>query len=106
MKETIYLLVDARGVQGMRKSLTTTKRGEVCVKLNIEMPAKAFNPPMLEQTVVINDWRDGIDLEDVQFRNSVITEEEAEVIRQRRLEKMKEVLESQGYKVEKEVSDE
>lgn len=100
MKDTIYLIVDQRGVQSMRKSFTGTRRGEVCVKLNVEVDKKAFEPPVIEQNVYVNDWRDGIDLEDVQFNQNVITEEEAEMVRQKRLAKMSQILEDQGYKVE------
>jgi hypothetical protein len=39
----------------------------------------------------VNDWRHGIDLEDGEFRQSIITPEEAGSIRQRRLEKMREM---------------
>ena len=100
MKDVIYLTIDQRGVQAMRKSYTGARRGEVIVKLNVEVPKEAFNPPVLEQRVYVNDWRDGIDLEDVQFKQNVITEEEAELVRQRRLEKMSRILAEQGYKVE------
>jgi hypothetical protein len=36
----------------------------------------------------------------VQFNESVITEDEAAIIRKRRLEKMKRIMEEQGYKIE------
>lgn len=101
MKDTIYLIVDQRGVQSMRKSFVGTRRGEVCVKLNVEVDKKAFEPPVIEQTVVINDWRDGVDIEDVQFNQNVITEEEAAIVRQKRIEKMASILEEQGYQITK-----
>lgn len=83
----------------MTKNLPSLYRGEVAVKLTVTVTDKAFNPPTLDQEVVINDWREGIDLEDVEFRQSIITREEAEVIKQRRLAKMTEVLKKQGYKI-------
>lgn len=101
MNTTIYLTVDRSGVQHMRKSLTDARRGECIVQLDIEMPPEAFSPPVLRQKVVVNDWREGIDLEDVRFKNGVITEEEAASIRAGRIEKMKAVLEEQGYEVTK-----
>lgn len=106
MKATIFLIVDRNGVQGMRKSLPDVRRGEVPVKLNITVPQEAFAPPMLVQDVQVDDWRQGIDLQDIEFRQSVITPEEAKEIRERRLAKMKEVLENQGYKVEAPESEE
>jgi hypothetical protein len=99
MKETIYLIVNQNGIQTMRKTLPNVRRGEIPVKLNITIPKEAFAPPTLVQDVVVNDWRQGIELQDVEFRESVITPEEAQIIRERRVEKMKEVLEGQGYTV-------
>jgi hypothetical protein len=100
MKETIYLVVDRSGITAMRKNLPEVRRGEIPVKLTITVPPEAFNPPTLSQEITVNDWRQGIDMEDVEFRNSIITADEAEVIRQRRLEKMRTILEAQGYKIE------
>lgn len=101
MKDTIYLLINKNGVQGMRKSFVGTKRGEVCVKFNVEMPSDAFEPPVLVQNVYIDKWTKGVDMEDVQFNQNVITEEEAEIVRGNRLAKMAEILKSQGYTVSK-----
>lgn len=100
MKDIIFLTVDERGVQHMRKSYTGARRGEVIIKLNVEVNPKAFTPPVLEQTVYVDDWQKGIDMEDVKFEKNIITAEEADIVRQRRLEKMREILESQGYKIE------
>lgn len=100
MKDTIYLTVNQSGVQTMRKSYTGCKKGEIVVKLNVEVKEEAFTPPTIEQFVVVNDWDKGVDIEDVKFEDQWITEEEAEMVRQNRLHKMKEILESQGYSVE------
>lgn len=99
MKDTIYLIVNKSGVQSMRKSFVGTKRDEVCVKLNVTVAEKAFQPPILEQNVAVEDWRDGVDIEDVKFERNVITSEEAEIVKERRLAKMTNILESQGYQV-------
>jgi hypothetical protein len=95
MKEVIYLVVSQNKVERMTKRLPDLYRGEIPVKLTLNVPKEAFNPPTLDQEVYVEDWRQGIDLEDVEFRQSIITKEEAEVIRQTRLEKMKTVLEAQ-----------
>lgn len=102
MKEVIYLVVSNRKVERMTKTLPNIYRGEVIVKLNVTVTDKAFNPPTLDQEVIVDDWREGVDLEDVEFRQNVITKEEAAEIRERRLEKMRTVLEGQGYTVTKE----
>jgi hypothetical protein len=100
MKDTIYLVADKYGVRRMTKKLPSTYRGETIVKLAVTLPPEAFEPPTLSQEVVIEDWRQGIELEDIEFRHNFITEEEAATIRQNRLEKIKSILEQQGYNVE------
>jgi len=100
MKDIIYLTMDAYGVQSMRKSYTGCKKGEIIVKLNVDVAKDAFQPPVIEQFVQIKDWSEGVSVDDVKFERNVITEEEAEHIRAKRLEKMKQILEEQGFKVE------
>lgn len=101
MKETIYLVVSRNKVERMTKNLPSIYKGEVPVRVNVEVDEKAFRPPVIEKDVYIEDWRDGIDIEDVEFEGTAITKDEAEIIRQRRLERMKEILEGQGYQVSK-----
>jgi hypothetical protein len=97
--ETIYLILNQHGVDRMTKRLPSVGRDEVPVRLHIKIDPKVFQAPTLERTVEIVDWRGGIDLEDVQFTGTFITEEEANIIRARRLAKMREILETQGYSV-------
>lgn len=99
MKETIYLVVSPYKVERMTKNLPGLSRGEIPVKLTITVDEKAFREPVISKEVHIDDWRDGVDIADVEFRGSVITEEEAELIKQRRLEKMRGILEAQGFTV-------
>lgn len=101
MKDLIYLVIDNDKVKRMTKSLPSIYRGEVIVKLDVNVSQEAFDPPTLSQQIFVDDWRKGIDLDDVEFRQSIITEEEAETIRQRRLEKMREILEAQGFEITK-----
>jgi hypothetical protein len=97
--ETIYLILNQHGVARMTKRLPPVGRDEVPVKLHVRIDPNAFQTPVLERTVEIVDWRGGVDLEDVQFTGTFITEEEANIIRARRLAKMREILEGQGYSV-------
>lgn len=106
MKDTIYLTVARNGVQSMRKSYQGAPRGQAVIKLNVTVDENAFKPPILEQSVVVSDWSDNIDMEDVKFERNIITEEEAQVVKQRRLEKMREILEAQGYTVTEKSGDE
>lgn len=101
MTETIFLIADAYGIKAFRKTLPDVRRGEIPLKLTITVPKEAFNPPALSKEVVIEDWRQGIELEDVEFRHNIITEAEAEQIRQSRLKQMEAVLKAQGYTVTK-----
>lgn len=99
MKEIIYLVVSGNKVERMTKTMPNLYRGEIPVKLSVTVTDRAFDPPTLNQEIIVDDWRQGIDLEDVEFRQNIITPAEAEIIRQRRLEKMREVLENQGYTI-------
>lgn len=105
MTDTIFLIINQNKVDRMVKtesSATNLYKGEIPVKLIIEVPDDEWKRPFLEKKVLVNRWDKGIDIEDVQFKTDFVTEDEAEMIRQARLQKMKEVLESQGYKVERE----
>lgn len=101
MKETIYLVVSKNKVERMTKTLPNLYRGEIPVKLSVEVDETVFREPVLERKVTINDWREGIDIADIEFRESIITEEEAEKIRQMRIDKMQQILTNHGYSVEK-----
>lgn len=100
MDDIIYLICSRDKVEGMRKTLPYVKRSEIVVKLNIEVAPKAFGSPTIGKQVYIEDWTKGIDIEDVEFKKNIITDEEAEMIRNKRLEKMKEILKGQGYTVQ------
>ena len=102
MNQTIYLYADKWGINRMTKSLGAVRRGEIPIKLELEVNETAFREPVIEKRVVIDDWRQGVDIADVDFKETFITEEEAATIRQMRLDKMSEILQSQGYKVTKE----
>ncbi|MFM9793330.1 hypothetical protein [Streptomyces turgidiscabies] len=99
MKDTIYLTVDAGGVKKMTKSLPYMQRGEYPIKLEVEVSKDAFRNPTITRKVVVNDWREGIDIQDVDFKETFITEDEAKMVRQQRLAKMRQILEAQGFVV-------
>lgn len=99
MKDTIYLVITRHKVDRMTKNLPQLYSGEFPVKLEVEVADSAFREPLITRKVEINDWREGVDLADVEFKESFITPDEAEIIKKRRLEKMKEILEDNGYEV-------
>lgn len=99
MKEVIYLRVTRHRVEGMTKRLPELSRGEIPVKLVIEVDDTAFREPVIEQRIRVSDWRQGIDIADVEIREGIITEDEAALIRERRLAAMQQVLIDHGYEV-------
>lgn len=101
MIETIYLYADKWGVNRMTKNLNQVKRGEIPIKLQLEISEEAFREPIIEKYVKIEDWRQGVDIADVDFNETFITEEEAAKVREMRLEKMSQILAEQGYLVSK-----
>ncbi len=86
MRETIFLVISRHKVERMTKSLPSLKRGEIPVKLVVEVADTAFREPVIERRVEVIDWRDGIEVGDIELKESFITEEEAALIRGRRLE--------------------
>lgn len=93
----MYMVLSRDGFKYGRKNLPDVKRGQIVVKLYIEVEDECFGQPVLEQNVYIEDWQKGIDINDVEFNQQIITGEEAELIRNKRIEKMKNILEEQGY---------
>lgn len=99
MQDVIYLVVTPRRVERMTKSMPSTFKGEIVVKVVVEVPSGAFGPPVLEQRIVVEDWQQGIVLDDLDLRNGIIIQEEAPLIRERRLMQMARVLADNGYVV-------
>ena len=85
MKDVIYLVVNANQVVRMTKTLPSLKRGEVPIKVSV--------------SVDVTDWQKDVRLNDLELRQNFITEEEAEIIKSRRLERMQEILSNNGYTV-------
>ena len=104
MKETIYLYANKYGIDRMRKTLTDFKRGEIPIKLIVEVDDNAFGIPSIEKYIIIDDWGSAVDIEDVNFDKNIITPDEANIIKNKRIEKMKQILESQGYEINKKKS--
>lgn len=106
MKEIIYLTIDRYKVKKMTKTVPNTNRNEHILKLTVEVKPEAYRDPLVSKEIVVEDWREGIDISDVDFQNPFITQEEANTIRQMRLDSTIEILKSQGYKIEKEATNE
>jgi hypothetical protein len=102
MKEVIYLVAGSGGVRRMTKNLPSLYKGEIPIKVTVTVEPKAFRTPVIEKEVYVEDWREGIDMADVDFKQTAITPEEAEIIRKNRLKKMSEILKANGYQITKE----
>lgn len=101
MREVIFLVADRHGVRRMTKNLPSLNRGEIPIKVKVEVEEQAFRTPVIEKEIYVEDWREGIDMADVEFNLNAITKEEAEIIKQKRFDKMQSLLEAQGYAVTK-----
>ena len=101
MQETVYMVIDKWSVRRLTKNMPNLSRGEYVVKLIVTVDEEAFSEPLVTKEVHVEDWRQGVDIADVDFKETVITEEEAAMVRQMRLEKMEAVLKAQGYTVTK-----
>ena len=86
-----------RVVQRMTKNLPSLYKSEIPIKVKLTVEPTAFREPVIEKSIVVEDWRAGVDITDVEFKETTITEEEAWLIREQRLKRMAEVLEAQGY---------
>lgn len=99
MKDVIYLVVNANQVVRMTKTLPSLKRGEAPIKVSVSVDDNAFSTPTISREVTVTDWQKDVRLNDLELRQNFITEEEAEIIKSRRLERMQEILSNNGYTV-------
>lgn len=100
MKQTIFLYATQNGIANrVTRELGRVERGQIPIKLELEIEETAFREPVIEKYVKIEDWRQGVDIADVDFKETFITEDEAAMIRQARFDKMSEILKRQGYTV-------
>ena len=79
MREPIYLIVDRNKVVRMVKTLGSLAKGQIPIKLTVEVKPAAFREPTIEREVIVDDWSTGIDISDVTFEKNIITEKEAEI---------------------------
>lgn len=99
VKDVIYLVFDKYSVKRMTKKAPALGRGEVFTKVSFEAQDRVFREPVLETSIVIEDWREGLDIGDVELREGTITKTEADMIRKARVEAMVAELEERGYTV-------
>jgi hypothetical protein len=100
MKDEIYLRCDRVKVLGMTKSMPDTRRGEIAIKLSVKVEPGAYGPPVLEQAIEVTDWTEGIGhdagLVDLTLKRPFITQAEADMIRERRIQELAAMLRETG----------
>ncbi len=101
MKDTIYLIVNRWKVERMTKNVPQLKKGDYVCRVDVTVKEDAFTEPMLVKEVTVENWREGVDVSDIEFSEPYITEEEATIIRERREKALIESLKAKGYKIEK-----
>lgn len=106
MKEIIWLVCTRQGFERATKRPPVLNRGEIPVKLVLEVDPAVFGPPVLEMKLHVRDWREGLVLPDPELRDMTITEAEAEKIRAQRLAAVEQMLRERGYTVVAPVPDE
>lgn len=104
MTDTIYLICTKKGVQSMVKTsrgVQNLRKGEVPIKLKVNVDDGNWKPPFIEKEIVVDRWDDNLELDDIDFEGQYVTEDEVDLIRQHRLDRMNEILSQQGYTVTK-----
>ena len=99
VNEFIYLVLSRRSVEKMYKNPPGVRRGEIVVKVHVKAADSAFREPTLVREIEVVDPVDGMHVPDIEFTQKFITEAEVEVLKQRRIAAMIELLAEQGYHV-------
>jgi hypothetical protein len=98
MRDIVYLVADRAGVHRMTKGVPSLKRGEIPVRLSIEIDSDAFDPPVPEQHIHITDWRPGRAVT-VNLKELTITQDDAAALRRQILLEMRRELEGEGFTI-------
>jgi hypothetical protein len=99
VRDLVYLVFTRHNVVRMTKKTPALARGEFYTKLQFTALDGVFREPVLETSVVIEDWREGLDIGDVELKEGTITATEADMIRKAREEAMIRALADRGYTV-------
>jgi hypothetical protein len=100
VKEVIYLIANQYKVERITKNPPSLNRGELPIKVTVDIDKSAFGKPTIEREIVVSSpWEDDVVLSDIELRKDFITEDEASEIKEKRAARMKEILESQGYEI-------
>jgi hypothetical protein len=98
MHDIIFLRCDRSKVLNMTKGVPATSRGEIIIKVAVTVDPKAYGNPVIEQKIEVVDWTEGIaaSMVDVSLNRPFITEEEASLIRDKRIRELAEMLRDTG----------
>jgi hypothetical protein len=101
MTDRVFLVVSPDRVVRMNKQMPEVNRDEIIVPLTVKVERSAFRSPTVAREIYVADPLEGVNLDqDVELRKDVITQAEAELIIQRRLRRMTEIITEHGGKVE------
>ena len=65
--------------------------GGIRIELQLTVEPTTSREPLIEKSIVVENWRAGVDIADVEVKETTITEE-AQLVREQRLKRMAEVL--------------
>lgn len=102
MKDVIYLVANKNRIDRLMRSVPENlRKGEHAMRVEVTVDDQAFRSPLLTKQIHVEDWREGIDVSDVEFSEPYITEAEAKIIRDRREAQLIETLKAKGYNISK-----
>lgn len=74
MKDKCFLIVGINGIKDMRKTNPSLGSGEISVKINIDIPDKAFFTPQLEGTLKVPEDAFSKKIQELEFELKRIKE--------------------------------
>lgn len=101
--DTLWLLIKGDKINRWRKTKPDSKdlkAGEVPAKLNISWDASELDTPTVERDVDISETLGNLKLSDLEVGSPTLTEEEVEMVRDKRRKEMAERLRDEGFTVE------
>lgn len=100
--ETLWVMLRGRKISRTRKTKPSSKdlrRGEVPAKINISWDEDQLETPTIERQVDISEALGNLRLDDLDVGSATLTEEEVEMVCEKRREEMAERLRKEGYEV-------
>jgi len=100
--ETLWVMLRGRKISRTRKTKPSSKdlrRGEVPAKIKISWDEDQLETPTIEREVDISEALGNLRLDDLDVGSPTLSEEEVEMVCEKRREEMAERLRKEGYEV-------